>query len=314
MRRYFIKQLIMIIPTLILVTIISFSLIRLMPADAVDTYLITHHMAKTQQTIELAEERLGLDEPVVSQYIHWMGGVLKLDFGVSYSNGREVTPQLWLAFTKTLQLALASMIWIIIVTPLLGLGAAAKPRGAVDQFTRIYCLCGTAIPTFVLGFILIRLFCVKWGVFPAVSDGTLKCLILPSFTLSLSHIAYFVQMLRNEVLQNREEVYILYARARGLSERRVFWTHLLKNSIQPLVNTVGISIGGLIAGTVIVENVFSWPGLGRLITKAILARDYPIIQGYILIIAATYIVATLISDIMSAMVDPRIRLGKGDVS
>ena len=128
--------------------------------------------------------------------IHWMGGVLKLDFGVSYSNGREVTPQLWLAFTKTLQLALASMIWIIIVTPLLGLGAAAKPRGAVDQFTRIYCLCGTAIPTFVLGFILIRLFCVKWGVFPAVSDGTLKCLILPSFTLSLSHIAYFVQMLR----------------------------------------------------------------------------------------------------------------------
>jgi ABC-type dipeptide/oligopeptide/nickel transport system permease component len=121
-------------------------------------------------------------------------------------------------------------------------------------------------------------------------------------------------MLRNEVLQNREEVYILYARARGISERLVFWTHLLKNSIQPLVNTVGISIGGLIAGTVIVENVFSWPGLGRIITKAILARDYPIIQGYILIIAATYIIATLISDIMSAIVDPRIRLGKGDVS
>ena len=182
----------MIIPTLLLVTIISFSLIRMMPADAVDTYLITHHMAKNPQNIELAEERLGLDEPVVSQYIHWMGGVLKLDFGVSYSNGQEVTPQLWQAFVKTLQLALASMIWIVIVTPLLGIGAAARPRGLVDKLTRIYCLCGTAIPTFVLGFILIRLFSVKWGVFPAVSDGTLKCLILPSFTLSLSHIAYFV--------------------------------------------------------------------------------------------------------------------------
>lgn len=314
MRRYIIRQLILIIPTLLLVTIIAFSLIRLMPADAVDTYLVTHHMARTPENIELVEERLGLDEPVVSQYLNWMGDLMHLDFGNSFSTNQEVAPMLGRAFVRTLQLALASMIWIVIVTPLLGIGAAARPGRLFDKLTRIYCLCGTAIPTFVLGFILIRLFAVKWGIFPAVSDGTLKCLILPSFTLSLSHIAYFVQMLRNEVLQNREEVYILYARARGISERRVFWTHLLKNSIQPLVNTVGISIGGLIAGTVIVENVFSWPGLGRLITKAILARDYPIIQGYILIIAAAYIIATLISDLLSAMVDPRIRLGKGDVS
>lgn len=314
MRRYLIRQLILIIPTLLLVTIIAFLLIRLMPADAVDNYLITHHMAKNPQNIALVEERLGLDESVVSQYIHWLGDIAHLDFGISFADGREVAPLIGRAFIKTLQLALASMIWIIIVTPILGIAAASKPRGLMDKFTRIYCLCGTAIPTFVLGFILIRLFSVKWGIIPAVSDGTLKCLILPSFTLSLSHIAYFVQMLRNELLENREEVYILYARARGLSERTVFWTHLLKNSIQPLVNTIGISIGGLIAGTVIVENVFSWPGLGRLITTAILARDYPVIQGYILIIAAAYIIATLVSDIMSAMVDPRIRLGKGDVS
>ena len=314
MRRYFIRQLILIIPTLLLVTIIAFLLIRLMPAGAVDNYLITHHMAKNPQNIALAEERLGLDESVVSQYIHWLGDIAHLDFGISFADGREVAPLIGQAFIRTLQLALASMIWIVIVTPILGIAAASKPKGLMDKFTRIYCLCGTAIPTFVLGFILIRLFSVKWGIIPAVSDGTLKCLILPSFTLSLSHIAYFVQMLRNELLENREEVYILYARARGLPERAVFWTHLLKNSIQPLVNTVGISIGGLIAGTVIVENVFSWPGLGRLITKAILARDYPIIQGYILIIAAAYILATLVSDIMSAMVDPRIRLGKGDVS
>ncbi len=314
MKRYFTGQLILIVPTLLLVTIIAFSLIRLMPADAVETYLTSHHMAKSEQNIALAEERLGLDEPVAGQYIHWLGGVLRLDFGRSFSTSQDVAPMIGGALVKTLELALASLIWIVIITPLLGIGAAAKPGGWVDRFTRIYCLCGTAIPAFVLGFILIRLFSVKWGLLPAVSDGTLKCLILPSFTLSLSHIAYFVQMLRNEVLENREEVYILYARARGIPERRIFRTHLLKNSIQPLVNTVGISIGGLIAGTVIVENVFSWPGLGRLITKAILARDYPVIQGYILIIAATYIVATLLSDIMSAMVDPRIRLGKGDVS
>lgn len=314
MKRYVVKQLIMIIPTLLLVTVISFFLIRLMPADPVDTYLVTHHMEKSRHNIELVEEKFGLDEPVASQYIHWMGDIMHLDFGESFSDNQEVAPMLRDAFGKTLQLALASMIWIVIVTPLLGIGAAAKPGKWIDRFTRIYCLCGTAISAFVLGFILIRFFAVKWSILPAVSDVTLKCLILPSFTLSLSHTAYFVQMLRNGVLENREEGYILYARVRGISERRIFWTHLLKNSIQPLVNTAGISIGGLIAGTVIVENVFSWPGLGRLITKAILARDYPVIQGYILIIAAAYIIAALLSDILSAAVDPRIRLGRGDVS
>jgi ABC-type dipeptide/oligopeptide/nickel transport system permease component len=213
-----------------------------------------------------------------------------------------------------LKLALASMIWIVIMTPILGIGASAKSGKLMDKATRVYCLCGTAIPTFVLGFILIRLFAVKMGLLPVVSDGSLKCLILPSFTLSLSHIAYFVQMLRNEMLQNRSEQFVLYAKARGISEKKIFRTHLLKNSIQPLVNTVGISIGGLIAGTVIVENVFSWPGLGRLITKAILSRDYPVIQGYILIVALTYIVANTLSDMLSVIVDPRIRLGKGDAS
>jgi ABC-type dipeptide/oligopeptide/nickel transport system permease component len=314
MKRYFLKQLIMIIPTLFLVTVLSFVLIRMMPTDAVDAYLLIHHLPKTEQNIELAEERLGLDEPVTEQYVQWLGDIVHLDFGKTYSTGQDVAPMLWSAFLNTLKLALASMIWIVIMTPILGIGASAKSGKLMDKATRVYCLCGTAIPTFVLGFILIRLFAVKMGILPVVSDGSLKCLILPSFTLSLSHIAYFVQMLRNEMLQNRSEQFVLYAKARGISEKKIFRTHLLKNSIQPLVNTVGISIGGLIAGTVIVENVFSWPGLGRLITKAILARDYPVIQGYILIVAVTYIVANMLSDMMSVIVDPRIRLGKGDVS
>jgi ABC-type dipeptide/oligopeptide/nickel transport system permease component len=241
-----------------------------------------------------------------------MQNVLRLDFGESYLNRQDVASMLKNAFLATLRLALASMVWILVLTPLLGIGAAAKPGGLTDKFTRFYCLCGTAIPTFVLGFLLIRLFAVRWRILPAISDGTLKSYLLPSFTLSLSHIAYFVQMLRNEMLENRSGAFVLYARARGIGEKRIFRTHLLKNSMQPVVNTVGISIGRLIAGTVVVENVFSWPGLGLLITKAILSRDYPVIQGYILIIALVYILANFVSDLLSTLVDPRIRLGKGE--
>ncbi len=314
MKRYLIKQLLMIPLTLLLVTAIAFGLIRLMPADPVDMYLLTHHMEKSDENVERAKEMFGLNEPVTAQYLNWLGDVITLNFGKAYSNGQEVAPMLGNALAKTLQLALASMVWVVIATPILGIGASKKPGGIFDKLTGIYCLCGTAVPTFVLGFVLIRFFAVRLKWVPAVSDGSLVSLILPSFTLSLSHTAYFVQMLRNGMLENRGRMFVDYARARGIGEKTIFRTHLLRNSLQPLVNTMGISIGGLIAGTVIIENVFSWPGLGRLITRAILARDYPVIQGYILIVAVTYICANTVSDLVSVLVDPRIRLGKDNIS
>lgn len=311
MKKYILKQLLLTIPAVFIVTVIAFAMIRLMPSDAVNTYLLANHLDRTEENIAIAEKRFGLDEPAPKQYIHWMQNVLRLDFGQSYVSSRPVSEMLKNAFLATLKLALATMVWIVIFTPILGIGAASKPGGMMDKLTRLYCLCGTAVPTFVLGFLLIRLFGVRWRILPAVADGTWKSYLLPSFTLSLSHIAYFVQMLRNEILENRSATYVLYAKARGLSDKKIFRTHLLKNSIQPVVNTAGISVGRLIAGTVVVENVFAWQGLGSLITKSILARDYPVIQGYILLIAIVYIVSNLISDLVSTLVDPRIRLGKG---
>lgn len=311
MKKYILKQLLLTIPAVFIVTVVAFAMIRLMPSDAVNTYLLANHLDRTEENIAIAEKRFGLDEPAPKQYIHWMQNVLRLDFGQSYVSSRPVSEMLKNAFLATLKLALATMVWIVIFTPILGIGAASKPGGMMDKLTRLYCLCGTAVPTFVLGFLLIRLFGVRWRILPAVADGTWKSFLLPSFTLSLSHIAYFVQMLRNEILENRSAAYVLYAKARGLSDKKIFRTHLLKNSIQPVVNTAGISVGRLIAGTVVVENVFAWQGLGSLITKSILARDYPVIQGYILLIAIVYIVSNLISDLVSTLVDPRIRLGKG---
>lgn len=312
MKKYFLKQLLMIIPTLLIITIISFALIRLMPADAVDTYMISHKIEKTAENVQMVEDMFGLNKPVIIQYFSWLGDIVHLDFGESYFSNQTVSSMLLAAFINTLKLALASMIWIVILTPILGISSSRKPGGLADKFTRIFSLCGTAVPPFVLGFILIRLFAIKLGIFSAISDGTWKSLVMPSFTLSISHIAYFVSMLRNGMIENKKETFVTYAKARGISDRKIRWTHLLRNSLLPLANTAGISIGGLIAGTVVVENVFSWPGLGRLIASSILSRDYPVIQGYILLIAVTYILANLFADFLSVLVDPRIRLGEGD--
>lgn len=311
MKNYLKKQILLIIPAILIVTMVSFGMVRLMPSSAVDSYLLANHLERNEYNIQVAKERFGLNEALPVQYIHWMQNVLRLDFGESYTSRRPVSDMLANAFLATFRLALSASVWIIILTPLLGIGAARRPNGVIDRVTRIFCLCGTAIPTFVLGFLLIRLFGVKLRILPAVADGSFASYILPSFTLSLSHIAYFVQMLRNEILENRHMPSVTYAEARGLSQKTIFRTHLLKNSIQPVINTLGVSFGRLIAGTVVVENVFAWPGLGSMITKAILARDYPVIQGYILLVALVYIISNLISDVLSTFADPRIRLGKG---
>lgn len=314
MKKYVLKQLVMIIPTLFIITVISFALIRLMPADAVDTFMISHKIEKTEENIKMVEAMFGLDQPVVTQYVNWVKEIVHLNLGESYLSKQPVYEMLKNAFFHTLQLTFASIIWIIIMTPALGIASSRKPGGSVDKLIRVYSLFGTAIPAFVLGFLLIRVFSVKMRLLPAVSDGTWKSLVLPSFTLSLSHTAYFVSMLRNGMIENRKEPYVLYAKARGIGDRKAEWTHILRNSLLPLANTAGISIGSLIAGTVIVENVFSWPGLGRLIASAILSRDYPVIQGYILLIAITYITANLLADFLSVLVDPRVRLGEGGTS
>lgn len=299
----------MLIPTLFIVTVLAFGMVRLLPSDAVNTWLLANRLQRTEENIAKAEERFGLNDPLPIQYAKWLRDVCRLDFGQSYANQKPVAGMIGRAFINTLELALAALIWIVILTPLLGIGAARHPDGFMDRFTRIFCLTGTAVPTFVLGFFLIRFLGVQLKILPISGKTSILHFILPSFTLSISHIAYFVQMLRNEMLENKEGAYVLYARARGIPQNQIFYTHILKNSIMPVINTLGISFGRLIAGTVVIENVFSWPGLGQMITKAILSRDYPVIQGYILIIALVFSLSNLISDLLSALVDPRIRLG-----
>ena len=313
MKDYIIRQVLLIVPAIFLVSVIAFVMLRLLPTDAVDVYLTANHLQHTEENVQFVRAELGLDKPVISQYLYWAGGALRFDFGNSYTLPQKtVNEMLWPAFLATLELAGASALWILLLTPLLGIAAAARPDGPMDAFSRAFCMLGTAVPAFVLGFFLIRLFGVDWKVLPVSGREGFSSLILPSFTLSVSHIACFARMLRTEMLENSTRPYALYASARGIAPRQIQNTHILKNSLMPIVNTLGFSFGRLIAGSVVVENVFSWPGLGKLVTWAILARDFPVIQAYVLLVALVFILANLVADILSALADPRIRLGANE--
>lgn len=310
MEKYIMKQLLLIIPTVLIVSIVAFSMLRLLPTDAVDVYLTANHLQYTEENIQAVRTEMGLDKPVIKQYLLWMDKVVHLNFGNSYMLPQKtVGEMLWPSFLATLELALAAVVWIVLLTPLLGIPAARGPNGTMDEFSRVFCMFGTAVPAFVLGFFLIRLFGVDWKLVPVSGRECAASMLLPSFTLSMSHVAYFVRMLRTEMLENANKPYVLYASARGIGQRQILNTHVLKNALMPIINTFGFSFGRLIAGSVVVENVFSWPGLGKLITWAILARDFPVIQAYVLLVAVVFIIANLLSDILSAIANPRIRLG-----
>ncbi|MGN1032030.1 MAG: ABC transporter permease, partial [Intestinibacter sp.] len=220
-----------------------------------------------------------------------------------------VFPKLVYSFKNTMELTLYTLIWIILMVIPMGIFAARKENGIMDRIGRAFSLIGVAIPTFVLSYIFIRIFCIKLRVLPVSGKESILHSVLPSFTLALSYAATYSRMLRNNMLSNMESRFVTYGRVRGLKESYIINKHVLRNAILPVVGSFGVSFGRLVAGSVIIENIFAWPGLGRLIVSAVLGRDYPMIQGYIVFMAILFIIANLLSDIISALVDPRIRLG-----
>ena len=310
MKRYLIKQAVMIIPVLFLVSVIAFSLVRVFPSDVVDSYLKAHQLFSTLENVEMVRDKLGLDQSILGQYKDWLCGAIRFDFGISYYSNLKVSTIILMSLLSTLQLAAVAFVWTVLFSYLLGVYAAKKPNGVIDAVSRGISIVGNAVPAFVLGFLLIQVFALKLHWLPVSGKFSPAHVILPSITLSIGNICVYSRMLRNEMLDNIGKPYVLYAKVRGVRTSAIFQKHVLKNSLLPVVSTVGICFGHLIAGSVIVENVFAWPGMGMVITDAILSRNYPVIQGYIVCIVLIFIIVNLIADVLSNMLDPRIRLGK----
>lgn len=307
MGRFILKRLLQLIPIMLIVSILAFALIHIMPGGAAVAYLSARNIAPTKEAVAAAEKTLGLDRPLTEQYWMWLKAAVKLDFGTSYTTNKAITPELFGSLVNTLKLSAAAILWLVILSVPMGVFSAKEPNGAFDHFSRGFSLLAASAPSFLVGFLFVALFSVKWNLFPPYGKKELSSYVLPSLTLAFGFIASYSRILRNSLLENMDSTNVLYARARGLTERRIFGTHIMRNSMIPVVTNFCLSIGHMLAGSVIVENVFSWPGMGQLIVASINGRDYPMIQAYIIIMALLFIALNLISDVVCAAINPKIR-------
>ncbi len=303
-----IKRCVAVFPLLLVVSFLSFALITLVPADPAEVALRVNEIVPTPEVVALMREELGLDKPFLVRYGEWVWKAIHLDFGKSYINDRSVAQELLRCLPATLELAAASLLLIVAVSLPAGIGGALLTNHFWNGFLRALVFIGTAMPNYWVGLLLIWLFAIKLGWLPTSGSGQWKHVLLPAAALSLTYISTYVRLLRSNMLENLREAYVLYGRARGLSEKRIILGHVLRNSLQTTMTALGMSITQLLAGTIIVENIFAWPGVGRLCVSAIFNRDYPVIQAYILMMAVLFILCNLAVDLLQRRLDPRQRM------
>lgn len=264
----------------------------------------------TQEQLEAFRHRMGFDQPVHVQYLRWLGRAVYGDFGTSLRYAKPVFPLILERMPATLELAVAAQIFALVLALPLGILAAVHRNSIYDGLTMVGAMFGQSMPGFWLGLMLILVFGVALRLLPVSGREGPKHLILPAVTLGTFFLARDTRLMRSSMLEVLGQEYITTARAKGLWERTVLWRHALKNALIPLVTMVGMDFGALLAGTVVTETVFAWPGVGRLIFMAINQRDFPLIQAAVFLIALIFVVTNLAVDLSYAYLDPRIRLGE----
>ena len=294
--------------TLVGVSFLTFCLTYLAPGDPVAMLLESADTIISEEVIEKTRHELGLDQPFLVQYANWVGGVLHGDMGMSYSAKKPVVEKLSEGFAGTLMLAFVTIVFVLIISLPLGIWSAVRQNQLPDYFVRICSFIGVSMPNFWLGLILLYIFGLKLGWFPiASSTVTLKGIILPAVTLAIYQSTKYVRQVRTVILEELHQDYVIGARARGLSEATILWKHILPNAILPLITLLGMSIGWLLGGVAVIEIVFSWPGIGNMAVRAIMMRDYPLIEGFVLWIAVAYMFVNFLVDLSYSYLDPRIR-------
>ena len=304
MARYLVRRLVLTIPVLLGVATLVFALIHLVPGDPAQAML---GEGASQEEVQRLRTSLGLDRPLLTQYTAFLGGLVRGDLGTSFRYNTPVTTQIISRLGNTAKLALAAMAVAIVFAVPLGIIAAVFRGRAPDHVAMTLALAGISMPNFWLGPLLAILFAVYLGWLPVSGTGSLAHLVLPAVTLGAALSAILARMTRASLLEELRELYVLAARARGLSGARAVLRHAFRNSLIPVVTIIGLQFGAVLTGTIITETIFAWPGLGRLLIQAINFRDYPLVQGCILFISVTYVLMNLLTDLTYGLLDPRIR-------
>jgi ABC-type dipeptide/oligopeptide/nickel transport system permease component len=313
MKEYILKRLLLTIPVLVGVSILVFSVIHLAPGDPA---VIMLGPLATKDSIAKLHQELGLDRPLVVQYLTWMSKVVRLDFGRSVVLGREVFPEIWLRFKATMILTIASLSLAVLIGVLAGITSAVRQYSIFDAASMLAALAGVSMPVFFTGIVLIIVFSMQLNLFPTAGMYSpaggdvldlLHHLVLPACTLGTASAAVLARMTRSAMLETIRQDYIRTARSKGLAERTVIYIHALRNAAITIVTVLGMQVGYQLGGAILTETVFSWPGIGLMMVRAIQVRDYPMVQGGVLFVAAVFVLVNIIVDIAYALLDPRIR-------
>lgn len=300
---YIVKRLLLAIPVLFGVAFVVFAMVRVIPGDPAQ---IIAGEAATKEFVEAVRKDLGLDRPLLAQFASFMGNLLRGDLGRSIRSRAPVAIELWARIPNTLQLTLAGLLVAVGVGVSAGVVSAVRPYSLVDTGVMLVALAGLSMPVFWSGLMLILIFAVRLGWLPAVGTGSLAHLVLPAVTLGGATAAIIARMTRSSMLEVLRSDFIRTARAKGLAERSVVNRHAFRNALIPVITVVGLQMGTLLSGAVLTESVFAWPGVGRLLIEGILARDYPIVQASVLVVALAFVLVNLAVDVLYAVVDPRI--------
>jgi ABC-type dipeptide/oligopeptide/nickel transport system permease component len=305
MARHLLQRFLLTLPALWLVLTLVFLMIHIVPGDPVEQMLGEGAAPGELQQLRHA---LGLDQPLLRQYGHYLAQLAHGDLGQSFKFQAPVRQIIFERYPATLSLALLALIVCAAIAIPAGVLAAYRRGHASDRAVGVFTLFGLAVPNFALGPVLILLFSIELGLLPVSGRGGPAYYILPAATLGAALAAILTRMVRGSMLEELSSDYVRTARAKGLSMRAVLFRHAFRNALIPIITILGLQFGTLLAGTIVTETIFSWPGIGRLTVQAISARDYPLLQGCILVIAVSYVLVNLLTDVLYAVIDPRVRL------
>ena len=304
MLRYILRRILMLVPVLFGVTLVSFSLLHLVPGDPAE---VLGGQEATKEDVERIRREYGLDRPLAVQYLRFAANAARGDFGVSIQSRHPVRDLLLQRLAFTLQLSLASILVASAVGLLAGVVSSTRPYSLFDATSMLGALFGISMPIFWLGLLLILVFAVRLHWLPSGGTGTLLHLILPAIALGGASAAVIARMTRASMLEVVQQDYIRTARAKGHREGVVILRHALKNAMIPILTVFGLEFGSMLGGAVLTETVFSLPGIGRLLVEGIFARDYPVVQGAMILVGTTFVLVNLLTDVAYAFFDPRIR-------
>jgi len=305
-KRYLSQRLLLFFPTLLGSLTLVFFLVHLIPGDPVEVMLGETVSSADKEGLRRA---MGLDLPIGTQYLRFLQALAQGDLGRSLYQQGGVAELVFSRLPATIELTLSAMAVALLIAFPLGMLAAVKKNRWADRGALLFSLLGLAMPNFWLGPLLMIVFSIGLGWLPVSGRGGPQHLILPSFTLGMVMAAILIRMIRSSLLEAINEDYIRTARAKGVSERKIWLKHALRNSLLPVITILGLQFGALLAGSIITETIFAWPGIGRLTIQAIQTRDYPLVQGCILVISTSYLVVNLLTDILYRLVDPRVSYG-----